>query len=90
MSNRIVNTARNATRIVNTSARAKTLDGATVGKALGAQASGYRLGKDTGPTTLYQMRGEVIRLLSSECGRPKRQCADNGDLLGNRASPSRI
>ena len=54
MNNRIVNTARAATRIVNTSARAKTLDGVTVGKALGAQPSGYKLGKDTGPFTLYQ------------------------------------
>ena len=42
MSKRIVNTATNATRVVNTSPRAKTLDGATVGKAMGAQATGSK------------------------------------------------
>ena len=38
MSNRIVNTARNATRIGNTSTRAKTLDGVATSKALDAPA----------------------------------------------------
>ena len=70
MSSRIVNTARNANRIVNTSARAKTLDSVTVGKALGAQPTGHKLGKDTNPITLYQMRNELSRLLSSAGGRP--------------------
>lgn len=70
MNNRIANTARNTTRIVNTSARAKKLDGVTIGKALGAQATGYKLGKDTSPFTLYQMREELSRLLSSAGGRP--------------------
>ncbi len=64
MSRRIVNTARNATRIVNTSARAKKLDGATVGKALGAQATGCKLGKDTSPITLYQMREDLTKRMA--------------------------
>ena len=39
MNKRIVNTARNATRIVNTSARAQKLNGVAIGKALGAPAT---------------------------------------------------
>lgn len=70
MSSRIVNTTKPAARIVNTSARAKALQGAAVGKALGGQVTGYRLGTDTNPITLYQMREELSRLLSSAGGRP--------------------
>ena len=74
MPTQIVNTAKKATRVVNTSARPhsaiRVLDGATVAKALGAQATGYSLGSDNNPITLYQMRGELARLLTSAGGRP--------------------
>ena len=39
MSNRIVNTAKRATQIVNTSARANSLEGVTVAKDLGGRAA---------------------------------------------------
>lgn len=70
MSQRIVNTAKRATRIVNTSAGAKKLDRTVIAKALGASATGYKLGRDTSPITLYQIREELSRLLSSAGGRP--------------------
>jgi len=70
MSNRIVNTAKRATRIVNTSPRANVLDGAIVAKTLGGRPTGYKLGKDTSPITLFQVREELSRLLSSAGGRP--------------------
>ena len=62
MNSRIVNTTKPAARIVNTSARAKALQGAVVGRALGGQVTGYQLGKDTSPITLYQMREEFRNL----------------------------
>ncbi len=70
MATHIVNTSKPSTRIVNTSGRAKALNGAAVAKALGAQATGYTLGKDTNPFTLYQIREELARLLASAGGRP--------------------
>ena len=70
MSTRIVNTAKRATRILNTSSRARRLDGAVVTEALGGRATGYKLGNDTSPITLFQVRGELSRLLSSAGGRP--------------------
>ena len=70
MNSRIVNTAKRATRIVNTSVHARALDAATVAAALSARPTGYQLGKDTSPFTLYQMREELSRLLSSAGGRP--------------------
>lgn len=70
MSNAIVNTAKRAARIVNTSPRAKALDGAAITEALGGRPTGYKLGKDTNPITLFQVRHELNRLLSSAGGRP--------------------
>lgn len=70
MSSRIVNTTKPAARIANISARAKALDGVAVSKALGGKPTGYLLGKDTSPITLYQIREELSRLLSSAGGRP--------------------
>ena len=70
MSNRIVNTAKRATQIVNTSARANSLEGVTVAKDLGGRPTGYKLDKDTSPITLFQIREELNRLLISAGGRP--------------------
>ena len=70
MSNRIVNTAKRATRILNISRRANALDGVAVAKALGGRPTGYKRGKDTSPITLFQIREELNRLLSSAGGRP--------------------
>ena len=70
MSNRIVNTSKRTTRIVNTSPRANALDGAAVAKTLGGRPTGYKLGKDTSPITLFQIREELNRLLISAGGRP--------------------
>ena len=59
MSKRIVSTSTKATRIVNTSTRAKTLDGATMGKALSAQATGS---KRTQKTDIKRAKASAARL----------------------------
>ena len=70
MRNRIVNAAKRATRIVNTSPRAQSLDGGSVANALGGRATGFKLHNDTNPITLFQVREELSRLLTSAGGRP--------------------
>ena len=70
MRNRIVNAANRATRIVNTSPRAQSLEGGSVANALGGRATGFKLHNDTNPISLFQVREELSRLLTSAGGRP--------------------
>lgn len=70
MNTRIVNTGKRAARIQDVSARPKRLDGASVAASLGGRSTGVHLGRDNSPITLFQVRGELDRLLFSDGGRP--------------------
>ncbi|MDP1611291.1 MAG: hypothetical protein Q8M11_09545 [Sulfuritalea sp.] len=67
----IKNTAHCAARIKATSARAtKRVDARTVAQAFGARPAGIGTGGDSNPFSLWQLRGELERLLQSTGGRP--------------------
>lgn len=67
----IKNTSRPAARIKATSARVpKRIDARAVAQAFGAHPTGVGTGRDTNPFSLWQLRGELERLLQSTGGRP--------------------
>lgn len=67
----IRNTSHPAARIKATSARASNrVNARTVAQAFGARPSGIGTGRDTNPFSLWQLRGELERLLQSTGGRP--------------------
>ena len=70
MRTRIVSTAKRTTHIVNTSPRAQSLEAGSVANALDGRATGLKLRNDTNPITLFQVREELSRLLTSAGGRP--------------------
>lgn len=67
----IKNTSPPAKRIKAISAQAaKRIDAATVVEAFGARAAGIGAAGDGSPFSLWQLRGELERLLQSTGGRP--------------------
>lgn len=67
----IKNTSRPVVRIKATSARTtKRIDASAVAQAFGARPTGVGTGRDTNPFSLWQLRGELERLLQSTGGRP--------------------
>lgn len=69
----IKNTSHPATRIKATSARTtRRIDARAVAQAFGARPAGIGTGTggDTHPLSLWQLRGEIERLLQSTGGRP--------------------
>ena len=67
----IKSTSQPAARIKATSARTtKHIDARTVAQAFGARPMGVGTGRDTNPFSLWQLRGELERLLQSTGGRP--------------------
>ena len=70
MRNLIVNTTKRAKRIVNTSPPARSLEADIVASALDGQPTGFKLENDTNPISLFQVRMELSRMLTSTGGRP--------------------
>ncbi|MDP2823848.1 MAG: hypothetical protein Q8O52_14375 [Sulfuritalea sp.] len=67
----VKNASHPAARIKATSARAtKRIDTRTVAQAFGARPAGIGTDRDTHPFSLWQLRGELERLLQSTGGRP--------------------